>query len=573
MQYGRLILRLLTVAIALGVVGWKAGITDKDSPYFEAEFPKDIPSVRGTLRVSTYGQAPVSEAPLRHVTTFVNGPSYTGMEDTEVRGFLDGNFKWAWNQAGRTHACIGRRIKSPRFGEHELIRLLHRWDDIRLPEHATVLNARIRLVMKEGPEWPEHVLLYAVMKDWLPGSGGVERNNYSPPAEGEVWWRDRAFPDVPWGLPGCGFASDVHPGADTAEMPLADAHYVPGADHLTFSSSALAHYVQERLAEGKPLLLLFKLSDYAEDTQASILEVHSDDLGSDCMTDRRPQLTLTWTSGAERTCLEQDVFLEYGRRYRLPRVDCVGATEFAVSFHADEGYESPSIEVRGGKATSIEPWRSATGGALDDWEWMELRVLAARDPHVIGDVFQAAIKDPYVRTAAPEDQDVPWTFVSPTGVVHRVSALYQGEFRWKVSFMPDEIGRWRYRWANSFAVRPYGSLDGVFDVVGGDGQAVRRALAALTERARHGDLRRDKEQRHWFMTGLMRLEREAMRDQTPESYSSNAWDRYDHLLDELRGTIDRSPPDTLEMVGLRPAKWARERAQEAESDLTMLGDK
>jgi peptidoglycan-N-acetylglucosamine deacetylase len=43
-----------------------------------------------------------------HLSTFVAGPLYDGMEDNDLRGFLDGGFRWAWNQPTQAHVRVGR---------------------------------------------------------------------------------------------------------------------------------------------------------------------------------------------------------------------------------------------------------------------------------------------------------------------------------------------------------------------------------------------------------------------------------------------------------------------------------
>ncbi len=558
MQFGKFFLQLLVVSVLLGLLGWQAGFQAHETPYFRADYPSDLPGSRGMLRVSAYGKTSEPGDPLRHVTTFVNDLAYQGMEDNDLRGHLDGNFLYGWNQPSQVHVRLGRRDENARYGEYELFRVLHRWDDLRFPPETEVLEARLRLALQSGPDDPCHILLYEVKKDWDPGGGGTLRNNNSPPVEGEVWWCDVAYPDRPWALPGCGFGSDDHPNADTGAMPLADAIYTPGADTLEFASAELTRYVARRVRNGQPLLFLLKLSDYAEDTPGMYVEVYSGNLGTDRWPGRRPQLRVTWRSATEIHGLEREIFLEYGRTYDLSRWQTPGAFGFAVSFEPREGYEIPAILIRGGVGADSGLWMPATLPVPVEWDWVDVRLAAVTDPHAPGDVFQAEIRDTWVRTAPPETQNVVWTFSSPSGVVHTTRALYLGDHRWKVRFLPDEIGRWRYRWSQTFTERPYESLVGRFDVLGGDGDGVRRGLAGLIERARWEDPKTDPNRLDWFVTSLMRHERAALQAQTPESFASDAWISYKTLLNKLRGAINQTPPDTLPLVANHPPRWARQ---------------
>ena len=89
-------------------------------------------SVRGVLRASGFAHKVGSRditapEPLRHSSVFVRAPGYDGMEDNDIRGFLDGRFAYQVNQAGQTHVRLGRARWPGRYGEHELLRLLQRW--------------------------------------------------------------------------------------------------------------------------------------------------------------------------------------------------------------------------------------------------------------------------------------------------------------------------------------------------------------------------------------------------------------------------------------------------------------
>jgi hypothetical protein len=193
-----------------------------------AGLTSDEPPARGRPRVSAFGGDAGGAPPAAHVSVFVDGADYSGMEDNDLRGFLDGVFEYGWNQVGQRHLRIGRRAESPRFGEYEILRNLHRWDGIDLPAGAAVTDAVLQLEIEEPAPFAARLMLYEVKQDWYPGGGGTLRNNVSPPLEGEVWWNERAHGRAPWGLPGVGYASESDPAADTAAAPLADALLRPG---------------------------------------------------------------------------------------------------------------------------------------------------------------------------------------------------------------------------------------------------------------------------------------------------------------------------------------------------------
>ena len=145
-------------------------------------------SVRGMLVVTTYGPTGREEAPGINEAVFVNGNGYAGMSDNDLRGYLDGLFKYGWNQPTQVHVRVGRRDHAPRYGELELFRVLYRWGDIELPPRSRVHDARLEIAVESGPPFPVDLFLYEVKKDWNPGQGGVNGDNVSPPARGEVWW-------------------------------------------------------------------------------------------------------------------------------------------------------------------------------------------------------------------------------------------------------------------------------------------------------------------------------------------------------------------------------------------------
>ena len=499
--------------------------------------PRSPTAAKGVLSLSLYGDKARNHNPTLHESVFVKGRDYSGMEDNDLRGFLDGEFTHWWTMPTFNHVRIGRRSDNPGYGEFELFRALHRWSDITLPAGAVVSGARLSQALDQGSRVPVNVFLYPVKRDWDPGEGGIDRDSSSPPNKGEVWWREVASEGETWGLPGAGFASDDHPEADTSAMPLASSLHRPGETHLSFSSEPLTRYAEARVRDGKPLLLLQKMADYEEDMTGSETSFYSANFGSDRSVASRPHLFLKWSSRTETQSIRRDVFIEYGRSYILPRIALRGDEKYlAVSFAPAAEFETPTISVRGADERGPTPWRRvALPLALPSWRWIEVRLTAAVDPVELGNGFEAELLKPWVRNGPPETQSIPWTFISPTGAIHRVEASYVGDLRWRVAFRPREPGRWRYSWSHTLA-ESFQSEEHIFDVVAGSKEAVHKELQAFLEDVRreaklnlYGDRRT-----RLYGTRFNRLERAAMQLETPESFASEDGRALRALLNETR---------------------------------------
>ncbi|MBW2245298.1 MAG: DUF5060 domain-containing protein [Deltaproteobacteria bacterium] len=537
---------LLLVVFAAFLAG-----CERPEPKATAVPSEGLPSIRGVLRIASYGPE-VREGGASdwvHHQRWVRGEAYQGVEDNDLRGFLDGRFVYGWNQPGQIHSRVGRRPTKPRFGETELFRTLQRWDAVTLPALARVLEASLVIEVEDGPDRPLDVLLYSVKPDWNPGQGGTQRDNTSPPRTGEVWWNEIAHDELAWGLPGVGFASDEHALADTPVMALAEARWEPEQKHLRFESDALRAYAHERTRRGESLRFLVKLSDALEDDAGSLLYLYTADHGDLRNSSRRPILSLAWAAPSARVRQEHRVHLEAGRVVTFPRIELAGEATLAASFEATGASGRPTLQVRGGRGDTISQWISVEH-PVDllgkGWDWAELRVLAVRDPIELGSAFETSLHDTWVRTAAPTEQQVVFEFEAPRGEKFEVLAEYRGDYMWQIAFTPDEIGRWRYRFHESFLKRPYDSEEGVFDTVVLDRANARRQLSALADRLRAGERSTDEAPSPWAES-FWRLERAAMRLETPESFASPSGRELFEVLTEVRTLLShRRVPEELE---------------------------
>lgn len=473
------------------------------------------------------------------------------MEDNDLRGFLDGKFIWGWNQPGQSHVRFGRRASSPRYGEHELFRVVQRWEGVRLPPSARVSRADLVLHVEEGPEHPVRVLLYRVNRDWSPGAGGIQMDNVSPPAPGEVWWNGSRFGEEQWGLPGAGHAGRG-PGSDTPETALADAVYRPGDSLLVFSDPGLASYVEEHATAGEPLRFLLKTSDVQEDRPGSLVAVYSANDGDTRNASRKPRLEVRWSGAAGRTLHRERVILEYGRSTDVGPFAVPPRGWIDVSFAASDGYAEPLVEVRGGETPDdTTGWTPVAGPMPNRWSWLQARLRALHDPVEIGSPFEFEIHETWV-LRDPSTATVEVAFAAPSGRRHVVEATYRGGYRWRVSFVPNEVGRWRYRWIADFAESPTVSAVGRFDVVGGSRERLRNALGDLVEDLENledarsgGDTPADTS---YLYGRFLRIEREVMRLESPRSFRSDT-NSVLPLLDRAREALYGARlPDSIPLV-------------------------
>jgi len=375
----------------------------------------------------------------------------------------------------------------------------------------------------------------------------VDGNNVSVPKPGEVWWGEAAYGQAPWGLPGAGFASDSHPEADTGAQALAEAVWKPGEDELVFESDALARYAAERIRDGKPLLLLLKLTDGQEDTPGLLFNLHSSEHGDSRNTARRPRLQLGWSCPTEVESVAHDVFMEYGRVCELPRQRSELGL-WTASFEMAPEHAAPTIQVREGTGDEAGPWRRASLPFEPEGEWFQPRLLAMPDPIELGDHFEAELADTWILTGPPERQSVPWHFESPSGEVHTVAAEYVGRCRWHVRFTPDEVGTWRYYWTQDFLPEPYRSATGEFCVWGGSLDAVMGHLAQLEEAV----IEASRDDRRRLRPRLYALEREGMRLLAPREYRGTTGEQFRAAIRRIRSGLWGKPmPDPIPMESHR----------------------
>ena len=517
----------------------------------------------GTLALSGFVAAADTDASLgatQHTSLLVPGLDYAGMRDNDIRGFPNGRWVHGWNQVGQRHVRLGRGPSTSRFGEKEIMRALHRWDDIPLPANAVVTHASLEIVVETGIEEPADVMLYEAHRDWNPGSGGLQRDNTSPPAPGEVWWPEAAHGEVEWGLPGASFASDDPGLGDVAPSALATARYLPGTSRLVFTSGALTGYVQRGVASSKPRRFLLKLSDSDEDLVTDHLVLYSAEEGDSLSVRRRPKLTVEWHVPTEVVKWKQQALLENGRSLEFPKLPTEGADRWAVTFHPTPGYESPEIEVRGGSSGSPSEWRSAATPFEVDWDWIQVRLVAARNPVSLGTPFESEFVDTWVPDAKPEEQTVTWHFTDPLGREVELRGSYEGHYRWRVAFYPKVPGRWSYYLDHDLNWPPYRSEQVVFDVLSDDLTIVLDHLEDLAERIEASNLTTPRAKFKNFGDEFLRLERAGIQLLTPQEFRSERGVQFSSRVDEIRRELGEALPE-------QPAAYTRKNRQSIKRDI------
>jgi len=449
-------------------------------------------SVCGNLQINFIETETVSEDSAKnpvYASIFARNSRYLGVEDNDLRGYLDGSFKEGWNQVSQSHLRLGRRGRNPAFGELELFRNLQRWADLPLPSAVEILDANIRLTLESGPPFDVDIAVYSVLKDWNPGNGGINEDNNSPPALGEAWWRDAKYGEVPWSKAGVGYASDTDPGADTPAQPLAVTRYLQGqSKQLVFASDNLTRYVGSNIKAGQPVLLLYKLLDVYEDSPGSVLEIWSSNYGVEGST-RRPRLSVRWRSTNVVSGNTYALALEPGRAIKIPSITVGGRRTIVSAYTPDADIvdhgkilkcsQEPYVEYR--TSGTDENWVSVGDQAEINAETIDLRVSAVTRPVPLGDAFVSEIRDTWVVSGAPEDNMIYWEFESPDGRRIHVTSDYAGDYTWRVSLNTDAIGRWQYKWWHSLSGSRLESEMQHFDVIAWKPRTVTNGLISLKE--------------------------------------------------------------------------------------------
>ncbi|NNL84681.1 MAG: hypothetical protein HKP27_03465 [Myxococcales bacterium] len=229
------------------------------------------------------------------------------------------------------------------------------------------------------------------------------------------------------------------------------------------------------------------------------------------------------------------------------------ARHVVATFTPEPGSAPLHIERR---VPARSAWESLAHPQPLDAEPPMLRITAGADPVALGEPFRDQLRDTWIRTAAPADQEVPWIFVSPSGARHRVLASYDEPYRWRVEFLPDEVGPWSYHWSQQFTDSELESPVGRFDVIARELGPVLQNLARLAARAGERGTPRDGELQTRFRRQLAMLERAGMSLMSSSRWRSEDGARLRAATGGVRAALGAPAPDPIPRVPDMPPEWA-----------------
>ncbi len=379
------------------------------------------------------------------------------VEDTEIRGMLDGTVKYPFNQATAYHMRVGRRYDGLYRGEFELKRSLLRFPVPVSARGAQALDAELTVWVESlDPESPlrrdprpVHAYLYPLDQPWTPGAGGTERNSFSPAAPGETSWTAAGEGERLWPAPGA-----LPPrvgGEPSAVTPVAVA-LLQGEDAVVFHGEALRRWVERRLREADTVDFLIKLDDDEEDRWGTELALLTSEFGdaNDALL-RRPVLELRLRLAHPVEQREQPYVIEAGgvwlwRAEKLPP----GRLEISVEVVPDGSGVPPQVWIRGGPIGLDEATWQPAARAEGAWGWVEARLGAPQ--LTLGEQLRVELLETWVAPGPRQEQRPEMVLLAPSGRRHRVQGVPIDALRYRIAFEPDEPGLWRYAW--SFLPRP-----------------------------------------------------------------------------------------------------------------------
>lgn len=457
-------------------------------------------------------------------TVFTKGLGYSGFDDVEIRGFLDGQVKFERNVATQYHVRVGCEGSKPVDGRYEVMRVLLRWDVSALPREAHVRSVRLVLHQEDCTRfphryplrWPVDVYIYEVRKPWGAGRGGVDRDNLSHPERGDAWWIEARAGELPWREPGCGHADDEDPEADRTAAPLAWARLESPDQELCLAGPPLQRYVEEALAGAGHLSILLKASGIDEALPGSVKTFFSGEFGDDLHPRWRPRLEVEWTA----PCLAVDrrsFAIEPGTAVVLsprlppgtgdssagdssaggsPPADCILVASLDVPRGLADAGLTPEVSVEGWTPLGAPDGSGAPPGLLDlrlpvrgaPAHGFRVRVSAAVNPVVAGSAVEIKVLETWKPAVdRPEDLSVSFLFTAPSSRTIEVRGSHAGDHVYAARMHPDEPGVWSYAWRT----RPDSRFreqrgGGHFSVVPGDGPSYLEFLRNVAEEAMRG---------------------------------------------------------------------------------------
>ncbi|MFQ5963568.1 MAG: hypothetical protein ACE5KZ_04710 [Candidatus Scalinduaceae bacterium] len=381
----------------------------------------------------------------------LQSPSYT-VEDTDIRGYLDGRTKYLFNQGKMYHMRVGRRYNGASGGELELKRSLVRWFLPEIPEKAFVKNAGLvfwvetfeknsPLKTQSNKKLPLHLYAYPISSGWGEGLGGVKKDNFSRAALGEVSWNEERAGQLSWPAPGALIPDTV--------APLAVGIIDSDDKEVILSSESLRIYVEECLHKDRSLDLLLKLDDQEEDCYGTEMALETSDFGSikDAFS-RRPKLSMEIEFPYPYMSFEKEFTIESGKKCLLPVIKHYdNEVLLTATVLNDTEKISPHVWVRGGKTGDLPQnnWERLDKPLVRPWEWSQIK-LAMPNCIKLGDKFAVNLLEGWISPGPREKQLPEMVAIAPSGKIHIIIGS-SSNLSYKIQFLPDELGLWKYGWS------------------------------------------------------------------------------------------------------------------------------
>lgn len=397
--------------------------------------------------------------------------------DADIRGYLDGETKYLFNQGTSYHMRVGRRYNGGFHGELELKRSLVRWH-MELPrlDRVDVAEARIRLWAERhhtnsplaSPDAPTlHLYAYPADQDWDAGRGGIGNDDFSAPADGEVSWEALRTGEKAWSRPGGGLSRAATDGPD-APSALAYTPITAVDTFVTLVGGPLRERIGELYSEGADELgVLLKLDDVEEDLRGTEMSLLSSNFGSDAdLLQRRPTLEVALRVPGRITERGWDFVLEPGASVTFPRLEAAAAQVLLDAEVTGETGAPPVLWIRGGRDGGEEgdlAWTPLGDNPVvrSGWDWLQVKATAA--PHLVtfGDPFDVSIRATWLSPGPRDAQSPELALIAPSGTVHRVRGRGVDVSGYIMEFTPRELGLWRYGWSfRPSPVYPLGAHEG-----------------------------------------------------------------------------------------------------------------
>jgi hypothetical protein len=419
------------------------------------------------------------------------------VEDTDIRGYLDGTTKHPFNQGTAYHMRVGRRFGGPRDGRYELKRSLVRWRLPELPANARLISAEVTFwveaFLSDSPLADEqlfrplHLYLYPVSENWEAGLGGRRQNDFSPAAPGEAWWNEARLGELAWPAPGALEPAAGQQRRGYRDLPVGVGAIVSSDTTLTIGGDRLLDYLRDSNERHGALSLLLKLEDEEEDRIGTELAFLASNFGdvNDALS-KRPRLDFEIEIPYAAETVSDDFVVEAGTEYLTKVLTHRGRTVLLSATVSQSKAIAQGLFVRGGSigdSIAETEWEVFTNPILRRWDWSQFRIASPLRWLSWGDSIKLDLHETWVWPGPREKQLPELLLIAPSGRTHRVQARATPDLHYVMEFEPDEFGLWKYGW--SYRPTPTRLLgghqgDGVFFVGNAEGDGESAKLEELS---------------------------------------------------------------------------------------------